>query len=107
MMDMIVAGVPVGGHARSVTFMLDHGQSNRYFNFIPDVKGTWHALSHYKERLGQDRGRRRRHVLESVEEKRAMYAEVIRWHHRQVAYLLGRMKVDSRSPTAARCSTTA
>ena len=29
---------------------------------------------------------------ESVEQKRAMYAEVNRWHHRQFAYLLGRMK---------------
>ena len=29
---------------------------------------------------------------ESVEQKRAMYAEVVRWNHRQVAYLLDRMK---------------
>ena len=30
---------------RVATFMLDHGQSNRYFNFIDGVQGTWHALS--------------------------------------------------------------
>ena len=29
---------------------------------------------------------------DSVESKRAMYAEINRWHHRQVAYLLGRLK---------------
>ncbi len=29
---------------------------------------------------------------DSVESKRAMFAEVIRWHHRQFAYLLGRLK---------------
>ncbi|MBT15268.1 MAG: hypothetical protein CMO59_04700, partial [Verrucomicrobiales bacterium] len=34
------------GATRVSTFMLDHGQSNRYFNFLPGVKGTWHALSH-------------------------------------------------------------
>jgi len=28
---------------RVATFMLDHGQSNRYFNFLDGVKGTWHA----------------------------------------------------------------
>ena len=33
--------------------MLDHGQSNRYFNFIPGVQGTWHALSHYKNASGK------------------------------------------------------
>ena len=72
--------------------MLDHGQSNRYFDFIPDVKGTWHALSHYQNASGKTEDDDGVTTWESVESKRAMYAEIIRWHHSQVAYLLGRMK---------------
>ncbi len=41
------------GATRVSTFMLDHGQSNRYFNFLPGVKGTWHALSHWKDASGR------------------------------------------------------
>ena len=37
---------------RVCTFMLDHGQSNRYFNFVDGVQGTWHALSHWKDAAG-------------------------------------------------------
>ncbi len=77
---------------RVCTFMLDHGQSNRYFNFIPEVRGTWHALSHYKNASGMTEDDDGSTSWESVEEKRAMYAEVVRWHHSQVAYLLDRMK---------------
>ncbi len=77
---------------RVATFMLDHGQSNRYFDFIPDVQGTWHALSHYQNASGKTEDDDGITTWESVESKRAMYAEVIRWHHTQVAYLLDRMK---------------
>ena len=77
---------------RVITFMLDHGQSNRYFNFIPEVDGTWHALSHYQNASGMTEDDDGTTSWESVEQKRAMYAEVVRWHHSQVAYLLGRMK---------------
>ncbi len=91
MMDMIVLAFQSGA-TRVCTFMLDHGQSNRYFNFIPEVKGTWHALSHYKDASGETEDDDGITSWGSVEAKRAMFAEVIRWNHRQVAYLLGRMK---------------
>ena len=76
---------------RVCSFMLDHGQSNRYFNFIDDVRGTWHALSHYQNASGKTEDDDGSTTWESVAEKRAMYAEVVRWHHHQLAYLLDRM----------------
>jgi len=91
MMDLMVAAFQSDA-TRVCTFMLDHGQSNRYFNFIPDVTGTWHALSHYKNASGKTEDDDGVTSWESVEQKRAMYAEVIRWHHQQVAYLLERMR---------------
>ncbi|MBM87176.1 MAG: hypothetical protein CMQ41_02240 [Gammaproteobacteria bacterium] len=91
MMDLIVMAFQSDA-TRVVTFMLDHGQSNRYFNFIPEVKGTWHALSHYQNASGMTEDDDGTTSWESVEQKRAMYAEVIRWHHKQLAYFLGRMK---------------
>ena len=94
MMDLMVAAFQSDA-TRVCTFMLDHGQSNRYFNFIPGVSGTWHALSHYKNASGQTEDDDGVTSWESVEEKRAMYAEAIRWNHRQVAYLLGRLKAIS------------
>ena len=91
MMDLIVMAFQSDA-TRVVTFMLDHGQTNRYFNFIPEVKGTWHALSHYQNASGMTEDDDGTTSWESVEQKRAMYAEVIRWHHKQLAYFLGRMK---------------
>lgn len=91
MMDMIVLAF-WSDATRVVTFILDHGQSNRYFNFIPNVKGTWHALSHYKNASGKTEDDDGTTAWDSVESKRAMYAEINRWHHRQVAYLLERLK---------------
>ena len=91
MLDLMVAAFQSDA-TRVCTFMLDHGQSNRYFNFISGVRGTWHALSHYKNASGQTEDDDGVTSWESVEQKRAMYAEVIRWNHRQVAYLLDRMK---------------
>ncbi len=91
MMDLMVAAFQSDA-TRVCTFMLDHGQSNRYFNFIPEVRGTWHALSHYKNASGKTEDDDGLTSWDSVEQKRAMYAEVIRWHHRQVAYLLGRLR---------------
>ncbi len=91
MFDLMVAAFQSDA-TRVCTFMLDHGQSNRYFNFIPEVDGTWHALSHYQNASGKTEDDDGITSWESVEQKRAMYAEVIRWHHRQVAYLLGRLK---------------
>ena len=91
MLDLMVAAFQSDA-TRVCTFMLDHGQSNRYFNFIPGVSGTWHALSHYKNASGKTEDDDGVTSWESVEQKRAMYAEVIRWNHRQVAYLLDRLK---------------
>jgi len=91
MMDIMIMAFQSDA-TRVCTFTLDHGQSNRYFNFIPEVKGTWHALSHYQNASGMTEDDDGSTSWESVEQKRAMYAEVIRWHHKQVAYLLERMK---------------
>ena len=91
MMDLMVAAFQSDA-TRVCTFMLDHGQSNRYFNFIEGVRGTWHALSHYKNASGKTEDDDGVTSWDSVEQKRAMYAEVVRWHHRQVAYLLGRLQ---------------
>ena len=91
MMDLIVLAFQTNA-TRVCTFMLDHGQSNRYFNFIDNVQGTWHALSHYKDASGKTEDDDGVTSWSSVAEKRAMFAEVNRWHHRQMAYLFGKMK---------------
>ena len=90
MLDLIIVAFQSDA-TRVCTFMLDHGQSNRYFNFIDDVRGTWHALSHYQNASGMTEDDDGTTTWESVVEKRAMYAEVVRWHHHQLAYLLERM----------------
>ena len=77
---------------RVCSFMLDHGQSNRYFDFIRGVKGTWHALSHYKDINGKTEDDDGKTSWSTVGSKKEMYNAVTRWHHEQVAYLLGRMK---------------
>ena len=100
MMDLLVLAFQSDA-TRVCTFMLDHGQSNRYFDFIDSVRGTWHALSHYKDASGMTEDDDGTTSWDSVEQKRAMFAEVVRWHHRQMAYLLGRLKAiqepDGRS----------
>lgn len=77
---------------RVCTFMLDHGQSNRYFNFIDGVKGTWHALSHWKDASGNTEDDDGTTSWDSPQQKRDMYNAVSRWHHERVAYLLDRLK---------------
>ena len=52
MLDMIVLAF-WSDATRVCTFMMDHGQSNRYFDFIDSVRGTWHALSHWKDISGR------------------------------------------------------
>lgn len=91
MMDLLVLAFQSRA-ARVATFMLDHGQSNRYFNFIDGIRGTWHALSHYKNFSGRTEDDDGVTSWDSVEQKRAMFARVQLWHHEQVAYLLGRMR---------------
>ncbi|MEM6916286.1 MAG: DUF1552 domain-containing protein, partial [Verrucomicrobiota bacterium] len=80
------------GSTRVSTFMLDHGQSNRYFNFIPGVQGTWHALSHWRDASGRTDDDDGKTSWNSVRSKGDMYNSVTRWHHAQLAYFLGRMK---------------
>lgn len=77
---------------RVATFMLDHGQSNRYFNFIEGVQGTWHALSHWKDASGNTEDDDGITSWSSPREKRHQYNLVTRWHHEQVAYFLDRLK---------------
>jgi hypothetical protein len=80
------------GATRVSTFMLDHGQSNRYFNFVPGVKGTWHALSHWKDASGRTEDDDGETSWKSAKSKVEMYNSVTRWHHSQLAYFLGRLK---------------
>ena len=77
---------------RVSTFMLDHGQSNRYFNFVDGVQGTWHALSHWKDASGKTEDDDGITSWNSAEEKRRQYNLVTQWHHEQVAYFLRRLK---------------
>lgn len=91
MLDMIVLAFWADA-TRVSTFMLDHGQSNRYFNFIDGVQGTWHALSHWKDASGNTEDDDGITSWSSPEQKREQYNLVSRWHHEQVAYFLGRLK---------------
>ena len=84
MLDLIVVAFQSDA-TRVCTSMLDYRQSNRYCNFIPEVLGTWHALSHYKNASGKTEDDDGATSWNSPEEKHRMYSEVIRWHHRQVA----------------------
>jgi hypothetical protein len=90
MMDMIVLAF-WSDATRVCTFMMDHGQSNRYFNFIDGVKGTWHALSHWKDISGKTEDDDGKTSWSSRDEKRDMYNRVTEWHTEQVAYLLKRL----------------
>lgn len=89
MMDMIVLAFWADA-TRVCTFMMDHGQSNRYFDFIDGVKGTWHALSHWKDISGKTEDDDGKTSWSSRDEKRDMYNRVTTWHTEQVAYLLKR-----------------
>ncbi len=91
MMDMIVLAFWADA-TRVCTFMLDHGQSNRYFNFIEGVQGTWHALSHWKDASGKTEDDDGITFWSSREEKRDMYNRVTAWHTEQVGYLLNRLQ---------------
>lgn len=90
MMDMIVLAF-WSDATRVCSFMLDHGQTNRYFDFLDGVRGTWHALSHYEDISGRSDDDDGKNSWDSVTSKREMFNEVVRWHHEQLAYLLGRL----------------
>jgi len=80
------------GATKVSSFMLDHGQSNRYFNFIPGVKGTWHALSHWKDSSGKTEDDDGVTSWDNIGTKKQMYNAVTRWHHAQLAWFLTRLK---------------
>lgn len=96
MLDMIVLAFWADA-TRVSTFMMDHGQSNRYFNFIEGVTGTWHALSHWKDISGRTEDDDGTTSWSSRDQKRAMYNRVTQWHTQQVAYFLGRLQ-EIKSP---------
>lgn len=96
MMDMVALAF-WSNSTRVCTFMMDHGQSNRYFNFIDGVRGTWHALSHWKDFSGKSEDDDGQTSWASREEKRQMYNRVTAWHTQQVAYLLQRLN-DMQEP---------
>ena len=52
MFDMMVLAYWTDS-TRVATFMLDHEQSNRFFDF-PGVKGMWHSISHWRNISGND-----------------------------------------------------
>jgi hypothetical protein len=91
MMDMMVLAFWADA-TRVSTFMLDHGQSNRYFNFIDGVQGTWHALSHYEDASGNTEDDDGVTSWSSSNIKRDQYSTVVQWHTAQVAYFLDRLK---------------
>ena len=91
MMDMMVMAFWADA-TRVSTFMMDHGQSNRYFNFIDGVQGTWHALSHHEDASGRTEDDDGKTSWTSPEVKKAQYSTVVKWHTEQVAYFLGRLK---------------
>jgi hypothetical protein len=90
MFDMMVLAYWTDS-TRVATFMLDHEQSNRYFNFIPNVKGMWHALSHWKDISGKSEDDDRKTSWTSQEIKYQQYLSVIAFHHAQVAYFIDRL----------------
>ena len=91
MFDMMVLAYWTDS-TRVASFMLDHEQSNRYFDFIPDVRGMWHALSHWGDASGKTEDDDGRTSWTSKEVKRHQYLKVIHYHHEQVAYFLGKLK---------------
>jgi len=90
MFDMIVLAYWTDS-TRVATFMLDQEQTNRYFNFIPEVKGMWHALSHWRDISGKTEDDDGKTSWSTREVKYKQYLKVIEFHHEQVAYFLKRL----------------
>ncbi|MEM7476475.1 MAG: DUF1552 domain-containing protein [Planctomycetota bacterium] len=99
MLDMIVLAFWADA-TRVSTMMLDHGQSNRYFNFIDGVQGTWHALSHWRDASGKTEDDDGITSWGTREEKRKQYNRVTQWHTEQVAYFLKRLH-EIQEPTGS------
>ena len=90
MFDMMVLAYWTDS-TRVATFVLDQAQSNRYFNFIPEVEGMWHALSHWRDFSGRTEDDDGKTFWASREVKFHQYLSVIKFHHEQVAYFLKRL----------------
>ena len=90
LMDLVALAL-WSGATRLATLMLDHGQSNRYCTFVPGVKGTWHALSHWRDFDGRTEDDDGVTSWSSRRSKKAMYRDVVTWHHERVARLLDRL----------------
>ena len=90
MFDMLVLAYWADS-TRVATFMLDHEQSNRYFNFIPNVKGMWHAISHWRDISGRTEDDDGATSWSSHEVKRDQYLRIIKFHHEAVAYFFNRL----------------
>lgn len=91
MFDMMVLAYWTDS-TRVASFMLDQEQTNRYFNFLPGVKGMWHALSHWRDISGKTEDDDGLTSWSSKEVKRRQYLSVIKYHHEQVAYFFNRLK---------------
>ena len=91
MLDMVVLAFWADA-TRVTTFMMDHGQSNRYFDFIDGVRGTWHALSHWRDISGKSEDDDGINSWSTRDEKKDMYNRITQWHTDHVAYLIGKMK---------------
>lgn len=91
MFDMIVLAFWTDS-TRVATFMLDHEQSNRYIDFIPEVKGMWHAISHWRDISGKTEDDDGETSWSSREVKYKQYLTIIKYHQEQVAYFLNRLK---------------
>lgn len=91
MFDMMVLAYWTDA-TRVASFMLDHEQSNRYFDFIPEVRGMWHALSHWGDISGKTEDDDGQTAWTSKEVKHQQYLKVINYHHQQVAYFFERLK---------------
>jgi hypothetical protein len=91
MFDMMVLAYWTDS-TRVASFMLDHEQSNRYFNFLPEVKGMWHAISHWRDISGKTEDDDGKTSWSSREVKYKQYLTIIKYHQDQVAYFLNRLK---------------
>ena len=91
MFDMMVLAYWTDS-TRVATFMLDHEQTNRYFDFIPNVKGMWHAISHWRDISGKTEDDDGKTSWSSKEGKYNQYLTIIKYHHEQVAYFFNRLK---------------
>ena len=92
MFDMMVLAYWTDS-TRVATFMLDHEQSNRYFDFLPGTKGMWHAISHWRDISGDTEDDDEEGTSWSTKEvKYDQYRTVIKFHQEQVAYFFNRLK---------------